>query len=112
MSWDIHMAVPAARDGSLIALCGYTDMSYTYNVYPMYRKAFSQDAGIRALDHRKGKDCIDWLDAAIADMKAKPEEYRKLNPPNGWGNYEGALEVLERLSTWCREVPEAVVVVS
>jgi hypothetical protein len=111
MSWWFYMAVPVAADGSFVMLAGY-ECNYTYNVFRMYQKALSQEAGIRALHHMKAKYCVDWLDAAIKDMKAKPVEYMALNPPNGWGDYEGALAVLEQLASWCREVPEAVMVVS
>ena len=34
-------------------------------------------------------------------MEADPETYRAMNPPNGWGDYEGALAYLRRLAEAC-----------
>lgn len=39
---------------------------------------------------------IPTLQFMITDMKAYPEIYRPLNPENGWGNYEGAIQFLEK----------------
>src|SRR5580765_6561006 len=106
MSWDFSMVAPLKADGGFVHIAGY-DANYTYNVSPMFRLAFGQQEGIRCLHLRQGKDCTDWIDAAIKQMRADPDSYRALNPPNGWGNYEGALELLVMLSGWCHELPKA-----
>lgn len=37
--------------------------------------------------------CI-CLDEMICELKSNPDKYKKLNPENGWGNYEGAIQFL------------------
>lgn len=36
---------------------------------------------------------MDWLDALEAD----PEQYRAMNPENGWGSYDSLLGVLREM---------------
>ena len=33
-------------------------------------------------------------------------ELKKLNPPNGWGSYEGAIEFIHNLANDCEEHPD------
>ncbi len=82
------------------------EANYTYNVSEMFYDAFGGD-GIRGLNGLLGHECQPLLDAAIAKMQAEPEKYRAMNPDNGWGNYEGALELLLTLRSWCVNSPMA-----
>jgi len=41
-----------------------------------------------------------------------PEKYKLLNPSNGWGSYEGALEFLQNVLVACTTHPLAKVYVS
>jgi hypothetical protein len=45
-------------------------------------------------------------------MKARLEEYQKLNPENGWGSYETALAFLEEIINACEEYPDATIRIS
>lgn len=110
MSWDFHMAVPIGRDGELVHV-GHYEANYTYNVSRMFYRALGNE-GIRGLHGKSGADAEPQLNAAVAAMRADPDIYRAMNPPNGWGNYEGALELLETLASWCREVPGAQLIIS
>lgn len=55
----------------------------------------------------KASDLIAPLETAIADMRERPEFYKKFNSPNGWGMYEDFVPWLERLVEACREYPYA-----
>lgn len=57
----------------------------------------------------RAADLIEPLYAAITRMRADPDTYRAMNPENGWGNYEGALEFLEEILAACKRLPNAIV---
>ena len=48
----------------------------------------------------------------IIDMQNKPDEYKLLNPKNGWGDYDGALEFLVDFLVACDQHPKSIVGVS
>lgn len=94
------------------------EANYTYNVSPMFYEAFDlrkldgTPAGIRGLDGRTGDEAGKALDVAIQRMEADPDRFEKMNPENGWGDCDGALELLRKLRGWCAEYPDAVMCVS
>ena len=45
---------------------------------------------------------ITLLEAGIKLLEDDPERFKKLNPENGWGNYEGLLEVSKDYLKACR----------
>lgn len=68
----------------------------TSNVAPMWRKALPPD-GIAGLHGRRCADVTGQLQLAVAHMENHPDFYRAMNPPNGWGDYESALDYLRKL---------------
>lgn len=52
------------------------------------------------------------LRKGIADMEARPEEFKKFNSENGWGLYENFLPWLKRYLAACEANPDANVSVS
>ena len=83
--------------------------NYTFNVGGMWRKALGHS--LMELNDRNAGDTLPALDKAVAEMESNPEEYEAMNPPNGWGSYEGALNFLRRLQTGCKEHPKTKIVV-
>ena len=66
------------------------------NLKPLFEKAgFSINDFKEAINSGERVISIPTLQFMITDMKAYPEIYRPLNPKNGWGNYEGAIQFLE-----------------
>lgn len=55
---------------------------------------------------------IPFLEAGLHKLKTQPEEAKKFNPPNGWGDYEGFVEFVEKYLAACREHPDATIKVS
>lgn len=55
----------------------------------------------------KAEQLIPHLEAGIAELKAKPAKYKKLDSPNGWGTYENFVPILVQLLIKCREMPSA-----
>jgi len=41
------------------------------------------------------------LKSVADELRRAPDKYRAMNPPNGWGNYEGALAFLDGLAADC-----------
>ena len=84
--------------------CGNDDYievaNITYNISPMYRKAFGGD-GINDLNEILAEKAIPKIVKAIDEMANNKTEYEKLNPANGYGSYNGALSVLQKLLSAC-----------
>lgn len=81
----------------------------THNLAPMWRIAGVMDALYESDGHRAG-EFLPVLRAGLAHMEAHPDVYTPLNPANGWGNYEGALEFLREWIAECEPRPEATIV--
>lgn len=79
--------------------------NYTYNISPMYLKALG--TSLLELDGVEVNIITPILLKGVEDMVNNKEEYLKLNPENGWGNYEGALEYLQKLLAECLKFPTA-----
>lgn len=61
---------------------------------------------------KKAGDLIEPLTVGLAELKSKPDHYKQFNPKNGWGNYEGFVDWVERYLTACKENPEGKISVS
>ena len=87
------------------------DENYTYNVSAMFYDAIGAE-GIRSLNGKTGEEAKPILEAAIKNMESAPDKYKALNPPNKWGDYEGALQLLKTLLQWCTDAPKAFLVIT
>lgn len=97
----------------------------TYNVDAMFALALGDEhAGVRngadvvlhrkepALERfvgRRCSDCYDELVRAVARMEVDPGAFLELEPANGWGSYDGALDYLRRLRDACLRHPHGYV---
>ena len=108
MSYDIYLDIDTgAGEPQTVVEIG----NYTSNVSPMWREALG---GVRLRDYH-GAPCSEAagpLAEAVKRMEAEPDEYRKMNPPNGWGDYEGALDYLRRLAEACATHSKCTIYVS
>lgn len=103
MSFDLHLK---NEHGGEVEL----SPGPTYNLSPMFALALGY--GFRELDGKKAGEAA--LDCALAHdrMRDDPEPYKALNPDNGWGDYDGALWVLQTLAEECARFPDMTVVVT
>jgi hypothetical protein len=60
----------------------------------------------------KAKQLIAPLRKGLHKLKMNPEKYKKYNPENGWGSYEGLVEFVEKYLNACYEYKNADVEVS
>lgn len=58
------------------------------------------------------KDIADLLDIGWNILLSDPEKYKRYNPENGWGSYEGLCEFVYRYRNACWDNPEAELSVS
>ena len=100
MGWSVYLNINTGIEEREVVDIG----NYTYNVAPMYEKAM----GITISD-LNGKICskvIPILRKGVLNMTENPAMYREMNPPNGWGKYESALEFLEKIYKECVNNPK------
>jgi hypothetical protein len=57
-------------------------------------------------------ELIEPLRAGLARLESDPERFKKLNPENGWGSYEGLVNFVTEYLAACEAHPEATVRVS
>ncbi|MFJ5625436.1 hypothetical protein ACIQD3_22665 [Peribacillus loiseleuriae] len=105
MSWDISLTAKRLVDVEVGDIG-----NYTYNVSKMYRVAMG--ISLSELDGQKATDVIPMIRKGVDEMLANPEKYRAMNPPNGWGSYEGALDYIQKLLHECEKNPDSIIRVS
>ena len=60
---------------------------------------------------RAGK-LIEPLRTGLAMLESDPARFQKLNPPNGWGNYDGLVRFVRRYLAACIQYQDATIYVS
>lgn len=83
----------------------------TYNLSPMLDAAGGDywELISRQSKGKLGQDILPAVDALLAELHRDPAKYQALNPSNGLGNYEGAVEFMTNLQFAIRRHPRAVV---
>lgn len=80
----------------------------TGNLVPMWYVAHVYDALYESGD-KTAKDILPILKSGLKMMLKNPDKFKKLNPDNGWGDYETAVEFLEEVITACEKNPNGVI---
>lgn len=55
----------------------------------------------------KARDLIGVLRRGLRMLLADPERFKKLNPENGWGDYDGLVKFVREYLDACTEHPDA-----
>lgn len=66
------------------------------------RECMGQKSWWKILDGMNGQQSKSFFRKIIRELGRRPEKYKKLNPPNGWGDYETLLEVLKSMEAEVR----------
>lgn len=101
MSYDAGMYMFTGKEEHEIESCG----NYTYNVGAMYRLA--NPDGLYALDGKLGSEAGPIANSMYTWMLEHWQECEALNPENGWGNYNGAVNFLHTIMKTCYAHPLA-----
>lgn len=59
------------------------------------------------LNITKASELIEPLREGLHELKTNPEKYKKFNPDNGWGSYDGLVKFVENYLNACYEYPNA-----
>lgn len=103
MSYDVYLKIDTGGEEDAIV----DDVgNITYNVCSMFYKALGGE-GLKGLRGMTGEEALSILTKGLVSMLEEKDEYKKLNPPNGWGSYEGAFEFLKNLKDACERHPKA-----
>ena len=68
------------------------EVNYTSNIGPMFRHRFKD--GIHVINNENANVGGRILFDLLGHFLDNKEELEKLNPTNGWGDYEGALKLI------------------
>lgn len=60
----------------------------------------------------KAANIVPVIETGLANLKSRPEYFKKFNSENGWGLYEHFVPFVEKYLQACKEYPEAIVRVS
>ena len=74
---------------------GEFQRNYTSNVGPMFRAAMPE--GIKAIHGARGSIAIMKLRRIRSCMEDSYHKMMELQPVNGWGTYEGALNLINEM---------------
>jgi hypothetical protein len=102
VSWSVYLNCDCC--GSSLV-----DQNGTHNVNPMANAVLADNdmdnegTWWKQLDGMGGPDGAHFLDVIIKGMEADPPRFRAMNPPNGWGDYDGFLDMLRKMRA---RVPE------
>ena len=124
MSLDVYLQGPPKKVKCRCACCDneherekreeYYSDNITHNLGGM-----AKEAGIymhlwrpEEIGVTKAAQLIEPLKAGLAIMKADPKRFKKLNPSNKWGTYEGLVAFVHDYLQACEETPDADVEVS
>ena len=59
------------------------------------------------LNFKFAKDIADLLDEGWNILLSDPEKFKKFNPENGWGSYEGLCDFVYKYRNACWDNPDA-----
>lgn len=83
----------------------------THNLGKMWREAGIYD-DLYNSDGKKAGDIVESLKLGYKKMLNNPDKYKALEPDNGWGNYQNALDFLDSVIKHCEEHPDATIRIS
>lgn len=90
-----------------------TDLVFDYNITHNLNN-MADAAGIyehlwrpEEINIEFARDLIEPLRQGLHRLKLNPEEYKKHNPENGWGDYEGLVSFVETYLDACYKYPDA-----
>jgi hypothetical protein len=101
MSYGVSVTYPAVTS---------ENFNYTYNCGPMFDDVLP--GGINGLHGLAAPEALERIKVALEKMHANPEKYRAMNPPNGWGDYHGAMTFLHDIKSACLRHPDGTLDIS
>lgn len=108
------MSLDVTLTKEVTQMCAVFDSGVTHNLNKM-----ATEAGIykhlwrpEEIGIAKAGQLIEPLRVGLALLRSDPARFSKLNPPNGWGDYDGLVEFVAKYLAACEAHPDAKVSVS
>ena len=104
MSYDLELGIKPEGHNKIVCIATPELDSPTYNLREMFVAATHWD-----FEQRKWYKLSDvYLNIAegIANLKLQPDRYKHLEPENGWGDIQSAINTLESLMNKIEELVE------
>ena len=107
-----EMGLDLYLQGKICPTCGKSEnpeigWNYTYNVSPMWREVFP-DTKMINIDGMTCQESLPKLEKFRDALKADPEKFKKMNPDNGWGDYDSFLKAIEELIIYENTYPDCI----
>lgn len=85
------------------------EWNITHNLGQMAREAGIYNALWRPeeINVTTAEQLVPLLTAGLETLLGNPDHFRKFNPENGWGTYEGLVEFVVRYLDACSKNPDA-----
>lgn len=95
MSYDLRICVKIEGLNKYVDIDAPEYDSPTYNLGDMFRACMDWD-------YVQGQEYLCYfvikkIEHGLRELRMNRKEYEKYNPPNGWGDLDGAIKVLESL---------------
>lgn len=108
MSWWVGLDIDTGGEEP-VQVC---DRNVTYNVGGLFRLVLPHPDGLRGYDKAPASEAGGVFARAAEDLAAKPHaEITALEPDNGWGSRDSAVQDLRWLAEQCAAHPKATVYV-
>ena len=114
MSLGVWLTIKVDTGGEKPHSVELYDGNVTHNLAPMAREAVlyrhlwePEELGIE-----KAGDLISPLKVGLSMLREYPEQFKKLNPANGWGNYDGFVIFVAEYLEACIKHPKAIISIS
>lgn len=110
MSLDVYLNTTDIDGNDM----GVYDANITHNLGKMAQEAGIYKALWRPEEEgwKTAKDITPILEKGLADLKKRPDLYKKFNAENGWGLYEHFVPFVEEYLEACKKYPSAIIEVS
>lgn len=102
MSWGIDLEEP---DGEIIEIVH----GHTYNLSPMWRLAGVFEGSSSELDGMLAAEVGVLATLGVRKAERDPAAFEKLEPANGWGDFDGFVRILNLVAELCTQHPNAIV---
>ena len=102
MSYDVHLE---ADLGNGPVTVGNLDANCTYNVSGMFKAACGSTPS--AWDKMPAVEVAELCAKVVEVLETERGKYDAMNPANGWGNRECAVDFAHQILTACRAAPNA-----
>ncbi len=109
MSLDVYLEIEVDTGGKEKTVINLYESNITHNLNEMAMEAGIYHAFWRPeeIDGVYAEDIIPVLEGGLKMLEKDPKKYKKFNPENGWGDYEGLIGFAQKYLDACRQHPKA-----